>query len=556
MSIEFIKDQIEKFVSSSTPEIMAIKGDWGVGKTFSWKRFLVEAKSNDKVLLNNYSYVSLFGVNSLEAFKYSIFENVIKKDLIGTEASIETLQTNTACLVESFSRKGIKLFISNTFGKGLTPAIESLSFLSLNKTLICIDDLERKGSGLDIKDILGLISLLKEQKECKIVLLLNDGEEGLNDYVKYREKVIDFELSFSPSAEECSVIAYDGDNYQARHLREFSQKLNIRNIRILKKIERLVEIAFPLTEEFEEEIKYQVIHSLVLFSLCYYSNSETIPTLEFVTHSGYSLYGLGDKKNEDEKEKSWVSMIQEYGYYLTDDFDLVLAEGVQTGFIDNNVFLNHAKRKNEEVIASKSDGSFTKAWELYHGSFDNNTEIVISGIYESFKENIKYISLANLNGTVTLFRDLNEDAKASEIIAIYISTRINEKELFNLKENNFFGDIKDQEIVDKFNKIYTDSDITEDANQVLERISVKNGWSPNDEMILANTSVNEYYDLFKLVKGEKLSSYVRTCLKFGSYTTKNKEQDEIGKRATEALKLIASESELNKRRVRKFGVEV
>ena len=39
MSIEFIKDQIEKFVSSSTPEIMAIKGDWGVGKTFSWKRF-------------------------------------------------------------------------------------------------------------------------------------------------------------------------------------------------------------------------------------------------------------------------------------------------------------------------------------------------------------------------------------------------------------------------------------------------------------------------------------------------------------------------------------
>ena len=120
----------------------------------------------------------------------------------------------------------------------------------MNGTLICIDDLERKGSGLEIKDVLGLVSLLKEQKKCKVVLLLNDGEEGLEDYSKYREKVIDIELKFAPSPEECSSIAYSDDKAIIPKLKELVTNLGIRNIRILKKIERLVELAMPLVSLF------------------------------------------------------------------------------------------------------------------------------------------------------------------------------------------------------------------------------------------------------------------------------------------------------------------
>lgn len=85
MSVEVIKDQIFQFLSSDQPEVMAIKGEWGVGKTYSWKKFLKEACAENKLNLERYSYVSLFGINSLEAFKYTIFENVIKKEIVGTE---------------------------------------------------------------------------------------------------------------------------------------------------------------------------------------------------------------------------------------------------------------------------------------------------------------------------------------------------------------------------------------------------------------------------------------------------------------------------------------
>ncbi len=85
MSIEIVKSQIQEFLSNDKPEVLAIKGAWGVGKTYSWNKFLLNAKNSNAIALERYSYVSLFGINSLDAFKYTIFEHVIKREMIGTE---------------------------------------------------------------------------------------------------------------------------------------------------------------------------------------------------------------------------------------------------------------------------------------------------------------------------------------------------------------------------------------------------------------------------------------------------------------------------------------
>lgn len=557
MSVEVIKDQIFQFLSSEKPEVMAIKGEWGVGKTFSWKKFLKEACVKNKVNLERYSYVSLFGINSLECFKYTIFENIIKKEIIGTEASLETFKSNTTSLIESFGRQSINLFKGAPIVKSFSPAIETISFLSLNKTLICIDDLERKGKGLEIKDVMGLVSLLKEQKDCKVVLLLNDGEDGLDDYEKYREKVIDIELAFEPNPEECAEIAYSEQTPYCSRLRELTTNLAIRNIRILKKVERLAALALPLAKEFEPEISDQVLHSLVLYAWSYFcsTSNEEIPPLEFITSKGYALLGIGDEE-VSEQQKRWQTTLQAYGYQLTDELDILLSEAVKTGYFVEDEFKEKAANKNQQIIASKSEGSFSNAWRLFHDTFNDNGDEVVNGLYESFKENCKYITPTNLNGTVSLFRELGEEEKASEIIDIYIENRKDETELFNMEENNFFGDIKDQEVIDKFNDTYNQSVTTETAKQILERIARKNGWNQGDEIVLANTSVDDYYDLFKTESGRHLSSFVTTCLKFDQFGNASGQQKEIARRSTEALKRIASESEINKRRVKKFGVNL
>ena len=558
MSIKTIKQQINKFISHDTPEVMAIKGAWGVGKTYAWNEFLLNAKKENRVALEKYSYVSMFGINSLDAFKYAIFENVVNSDLIGSGANVETFKQNTSSLLEKLTRKSFMIFKDVSVLKGITPAIESLSFLSLSQTLICIDDLERKGRALDIKDILGLISLLKEQRKCKFIILLNDDEDGLEEYSKYKEKVIDLEMLFAPTADECAEIAFQKNSYESNKLKELTPKLGIKNIRVLKKIEKLVDLSIPLAISYEQEIRDQLIHSLVLFTYCHYCSKsvQDIPPLEFTTHLGYNFLGIGAAQDDNEEKKKWRSLLHSYNYNYTDSFDLVLAESIRAGYFIEEDFKREAEKKNGEIIASRSLGSFKESWNLYHETFDNNTDEVISGIYESFKKNTKYISTNDLNGTVTLFRQLGEDKKASEIIDIYIRERMDEKKLFDLASNNFFGDIIDPEIVLRFNDTYKELSTKESAKQVLERIAGKNGWNENDIVVLASTTTDEYYSLFKSLQGEHIYPYINTCLQFNRFVNPSDQHKEIAEKAIEALKKIAAESEINRLRVRKFGIDV
>ncbi|MDI6790920.1 MAG: P-loop NTPase fold protein [Thermodesulfobacteriota bacterium] len=79
MSLALIKRQIAQFLQTDTLEVMAIRGAWGVGKTFAWNKYLNEAKHNNRIALDNYSYVSLFGLNSMDELKLSIFMDAIHK---------------------------------------------------------------------------------------------------------------------------------------------------------------------------------------------------------------------------------------------------------------------------------------------------------------------------------------------------------------------------------------------------------------------------------------------------------------------------------------------
>lgn len=554
MTVEIVKDQIIKFLKSDTPEVFTMKGAWGVGKTYTWKKFLDEAKTNNAIALKKYSYVSLFGINSLDAFKNAIFENVVDKNIIGQEPSLDTFTQNISGVTKVFGRKSLGFLSEIPFLRNFSNTIESLSYLSLSKTLICIDDLERKGAGLSIRDALGLISQLKEQKKCKVVLLLNDGEDGLEDYVKYREKVIDFEIEFAPTVAECISIAFDYENDVYLTLRELTEKLQIRNIRILKKIERLINIAMPYTVGYEEEIKIQFISSMTLFAWCHFTHGQGNPTLEFVTKLGYSYYGIGDQENDSDEHKRWKALLQTYGYQHTDELDLVLAEAVRNGYFQEEKLKHEITIKNAQVLASKSDSSFTEAWKLYHDTFANNEKEVIDTVYKSFKENAKYITPTNLNGTVRLFRELGEQEKATELIDFYINLRIDEIDLFDLENNHFFGDKCDEEIIEKFKVTFSKLVRKESAIEVLERISGRNSWNIKDEVILVNTEVDEYYQIFKSETGPQLSEYVRTCLKFDEFSNPTEQQKLIANKARAALLMIAKESEINRQRVRKFGI--
>jgi hypothetical protein len=174
VSTELVESEIKRFLSTKEAEVISISGHWGVGKTFAWNRYLGEGHAKGSIGLSRYSYVSLFGINSLDEFKYSIFENSVKSSDIGVAPSLETLRSNAAALAERLGRKSVwflqQIPVVKNYVGGLGPAW----FLTVRESIICVDDIERRGRGLTVREVLGLVSNLKEQKRCKVALILND----------------------------------------------------------------------------------------------------------------------------------------------------------------------------------------------------------------------------------------------------------------------------------------------------------------------------------------------------------------------------------------------
>ncbi|WP_198595999.1 P-loop NTPase fold protein [Vibrio breoganii] len=107
MSIEVVKEQVKVFLESSEPEVLVIKGRWGVGKTFGWNKYLKEFKGT--TALSSYSYVSLFGVNSLNELKQAVFENTIDTKIIGEKPNLDTFRANYQSIAKKFGRKSTGL---------------------------------------------------------------------------------------------------------------------------------------------------------------------------------------------------------------------------------------------------------------------------------------------------------------------------------------------------------------------------------------------------------------------------------------------------------------
>lgn len=69
---------------------------------------MLESKKNGTLGLDKYSYVSLFGVNSLQTLKLNIFENIVTKEFIGTDPGIESFKKNTKNIINTLSRGGVQ----------------------------------------------------------------------------------------------------------------------------------------------------------------------------------------------------------------------------------------------------------------------------------------------------------------------------------------------------------------------------------------------------------------------------------------------------------------
>lgn len=558
MSIELVESEIRRFLSTKEPEVICISGRWGVGKTFAWNRFLKQSQSDAKIALERYSYVSLFGVNSLDELKYAIFENSVKSSDIGLQPTLETLRSNTNAAVEQVVRKSLGVLEKLPFLRSYIGGVSPMLFAAVRGTVVCIDDFERRGKTLTVRDVLGLINNLKEHRACKVCLILNDDalEEDERDFRKYLEKVVDTSLKFEPSPEECARIALGGDTEVEKMLAEDCMALGIKNIRLIKRIERIVRVIEPMLEGFDPQVLRQVAHSLVLLGWSTYE-PDRAPSLDYLKNNRAAYYLGTDKKTKiSDQEAAWNALLDAYVFSRMDEFDLVLSRGIRDGFFDTSTVRQHASTLNDRVKAGKLASAFFEAWEKYHNSFDDNQDEVLDEMYESFRKGVKYITPPNMNGTVALFKALGRGDQAAEMIEQYVESRTSERELFDLTNYPFASDVTDPDVVRAFQNKHATFKVKKDPASILLKMAETNGWSPEDIIILSTLSIDEYYEILKNNSGREMRTMINSCLQFDRIMNASPDMREISKRARSALKRIGKESAINARRVKAYGVDI
>ncbi|WP_257224691.1 MULTISPECIES: P-loop NTPase fold protein [unclassified Acinetobacter] len=247
----------EIFRKNANKEIaIAITGCWGVGKTFFWNNFFrsqtikeFDTKENfyyeisKQQYLNvfenkKYAYVSLFGIESLDALKNEI---AIKlgwnpySQYKHAHYGIPQLLKNT---LNQF--KDIKL--SHYGVSSSSRLIESLLFSQVKNAIICFDDFERLSEKLKIQDVMGLANQLKLERNCQVVLILDeDKAEGENKkkYAEYKEKLIDETIKITSVEPLIRANTKDIDDDLVNLMIKFAEELEIHNFRFFQKVIKL-----------------------------------------------------------------------------------------------------------------------------------------------------------------------------------------------------------------------------------------------------------------------------------------------------------------------------
>jgi hypothetical protein len=369
-----VQAEIERFLRSQEPEVLCITGDWGVGKTFNWQTTLDRLRTAKHVGLGRYSYVLLFGINSLEGFKQSLFEN-LEFILPEGEAAFDRMLSRGNQLFQQSKKVVGALAAVPKVGDAISKLSSPFLFSSIRSQIICVDDLERRGKDLSVKDVFGLISYLREQRSCKIVLLLNetklDGSAGSIEFKDYFEKVIDTKVVFAPTPAEAAGIAFGDQDPISKRTAEYSVKLGVKNIRVVKKIQRLIRIVLEVLQNPSDHLTRQV-HSLVIFGWSQFESGANPPSLQYL-REGTLLRMARDAKPTPEQER-WDAIRVSYEFGYLDDFDLALLEFVENGILDEGVIRAEAAKQEAHIKLRDQAGSYESAFRPLHDSFGDNKD--------------------------------------------------------------------------------------------------------------------------------------------------------------------------------------
>ncbi len=565
-----LKTPLDAFLKGED-KVAVIKGGWGVGKTYFWDNYInqrIKAKDLKQIA---YSYISLFGKTSLSDVRKSIFHSIkpissdveIKKIFEGKFSNPSSL-LNLAPWMGWVAKNAQNIPYVGNFSN----MISSIEYSLVDNYIICFDDLERKADTLAVKEVMGLIDELATRKNCKVILIFNEKELDENasqkEFDSYREKVVDIELNYEPTCVENIKLAFPDNFKHLSIIKNVVNELDIKNIRVLRKIYRAIEEFCVFSKGLPDTLIEEFITHAMILCRGYFIRSEDLPYETIKSHiikDSWMLFAY-DKEKEgtpiEEKrtpeEKKYIEIA--INLKLSPSyFDEHIIHYLEQGFVNEEELKSTVSYLLEWVGIEQFKIRLNNAWDIYTDSFEDNYAEFIGILENILKEDMDKIEVSDFDSIINAIERFKEDG-ILDYIENYVE--LHKESLKNMDLNSLAVDmIKNKYLKEKIYKICKENKPL-NIDGVTERIAEHRAWNTEDVDFLSLLD-KEYFRAWMKSNPKNLVNKIRRGLFIFRNSGENPSQekvDRINSNVKGALLDIASENDINKRRVKYiYGVE-
>ena len=393
---------LQRELTDTKPRMIGIKGEWGVGKTFRWNQIWKELKSSDHSLRKKkYSYVSLFGIESIDRLRREILGRIQLSGGTKRPGKNSPLRRADQFLRSSkFKGTGAPLVLADWIEDWL-----------VSGCVICIDDIERMDPAISVVSVFGYLNFLKEERGCTVVLIFN--EERLDpckqsELAKYREKILDLEFLYDPGvSENLRIVWKEGVPDQVTKI--FTEA-GINNLRLMFKIRDAI-------EEFQSKIEggYPSLwpvfeQNCIKILLVLYLLPDGDTKSHVLTADARSKWI--DELDAEESIKATLRRIS----FIPLKSNQLVVDFFSQGYFQPDHYCDALSLENKAQDIDQIGQKHEAIWRMYHGNFLADQQAFSDALEGFIDEYCELLHPSAVSESIKLLQELGSQSDFSPVI--------------------------------------------------------------------------------------------------------------------------------------------
>ncbi len=470
-----------EFLQKKSQRTFILKGSWGAGKTYFYKAVIEDYKKANNIDNRTFCYASVFGFSTIDE---------VKAQLIASSGNFKA-----GCFELG---KVLSGFVKGQFSINVPSIATSIAEKKILKdSVICIDDLERINPQLTFDSIFGLVDRLVEQYNCQVILILNESEltdAAIAILKKYRDKVVDIELEYSPSLKDNFEIIFDQkiDQQLATIIQDILLSFNVNNIRTLRRIHEMWQWFHPYFKEFSINEKQSLIKQITILCIFRYHYGDVID-LKCLSDVHWLVDLIdqemdGKENNKGDSKKVSIRELLSKAKFIGHMLDPIFIEYLQAGYVDMDKVRYKTEEWSKDVTSQRLRNDFYDIKKKIYDSYAMEQSEIIALMKDFLDKHAKDIGVdeyvdqiifmekfdSNLDQTIWIQKIIDHILESGEISQINklsrLPTDLNQKSIIENKKKDL---LRAEALVD-----------------IIRRISLVSAWNSDDFIY-----INEYSEL-------------------------------------------------------------